>query len=603
MARVYLAVHRGGRELCVVKQLLDGSERVEPLVRRFERETTLARRLIHPNIPRVREAGWDGERPFISFEYVAGQTLQAVLEAARARGERLPAAVGAHVVRELLRALVYAHELTGDRGQPLDLVHRDLSPRNVLVGYDGAIKLIDFGVARADVDDFRTATGVLVGTLAYLSPEQTSGSRVDQRSDVYAACALAFEVFSGRSLVPLSSPLQMIAQIRALDPPVLRAEVPGFPAPLDLLLRRGLARDPEARPRTARALADALEDAAAPLGRADRAALASLMGTLFPGAEAAMARKIEEARAEWTQVAELEPTWVAPRALDPAATADDGGEASTATWRAGASAPRAEPEPLADTPPAHLLAASEERTPVVPSGLRPLPPSSKLAIGASLVALTLTVALISERVSSSVRERSAPPSLAAVPLEPPPGPKPIRSGEMAPEITPAVRARVEGAADHAITPPTGGASADRAGTTGAPADHASAGGIAGGAPKKQRSPRRPEGGDRTRALAPEPSRDPTEPTRPEHRRPGHAPTDDRWAALERELARLREDPADGPRFEALVAELKRAAEPLGAEERRRVVAAADAAARSGDVDKLALGLERLITYGRASKAD
>src|SRR5262245_59544784 len=166
MAEVYLAVHRAdGRfeKQVAVKVLLPELAEDPQLVELFLYEARLAAGLTHPNICQVFDAGEDAGRHFMVLEYLAGQTLGRVIRRGMRVGRLLPAALAAHVVARAAEALAYAHERVGPDGRPLAIVHRDVSPGNVMVTYDGQVKLLDFGIARAADRKFRTRTGVVRG--------------------------------------------------------------------------------------------------------------------------------------------------------------------------------------------------------------------------------------------------------------------------------------------------------------------------------------------------------------------------------------------------------------------------------------------------------
>jgi serine/threonine-protein kinase len=219
-----------------------------------------------------------------------GQTLEAVLARSDERQEGMPPPVAVAITLRILDALAYAHALTSPSGEPLNLVHRDLSPGNIMVGYDGQVKLIDFGVAQVRIDSFRTAPGMMVGTLRYMSPEQAATAEVDHRSDLYTVGAVLFEMLTGRSLVPKGKALEVLQTILDAPLPPLRRAGADFPEALEAVVHRSLAKAPEDRWPHAGAFRDALRAAAAPLGRANRTHLGLLVSQLFPDEELAAQR-------------------------------------------------------------------------------------------------------------------------------------------------------------------------------------------------------------------------------------------------------------------------------------------------------------------------
>lgn len=243
MAQLYVARKDGARELCVLKRLLVELETDETARARFQREAHVASYLSHPNIVKTIDAGFEGGTFCIASELVAGQTLELVLERLRELGRSLPPEAAIAIVMKLLDALSYAHALRGEDGLGLEIVHRDLSPRNILIDFGGEVKIIDFGVARGKLDQFRTAPGVVVGSLEYMSPEQASASPVDRRSDLYSVAVVLYEMLTGRYVVPRNAQLteSLSAIVRDMPPPVSVA-APHLSRALDPVLNKALAK-------------------------------------------------------------------------------------------------------------------------------------------------------------------------------------------------------------------------------------------------------------------------------------------------------------------------------------------------------------------------
>jgi eukaryotic-like serine/threonine-protein kinase len=187
MARVLLMVARGRSgvsKLLVVKELLAEIKEDPEFLAMFLDEARLAARLNHPNVVQTYEVSEDGPTPVIVMEYLEGQSLAAVLN--RIGRAQMPLQLHLHILLQALTGLHYAHELRDFDGTPLGVVHRDVSPQNIFVTYEGQVKLVDFGIAKASSSSGRTRTGVFKGKVAYASPEQTASSTVDRRSDVFA---------------------------------------------------------------------------------------------------------------------------------------------------------------------------------------------------------------------------------------------------------------------------------------------------------------------------------------------------------------------------------------------------------------------------------
>jgi len=201
MAEVYLArttVAQGLNKTLVIKKIHTAYARSRQFVTMFVDEAKIALGLNHPNIIQVFDFGAVGDTYFLAMEYVEGMDLLRVLqEAAKAR-VRLPYGLSAYIVQQLAKGLDYAHRKTDEFGQPLSIVHRDISPQNILLSWDGGVKIVDFGIARAR--DVHEEQGVIKGKFAYMSPEQARGEPVDCRSDVFAAGIVLFELVCARPL-------------------------------------------------------------------------------------------------------------------------------------------------------------------------------------------------------------------------------------------------------------------------------------------------------------------------------------------------------------------------------------------------------------------
>ncbi|MBI1945505.1 MAG: serine/threonine protein kinase [Deltaproteobacteria bacterium] len=285
MGEVYLAhePHDGAPRLCVVKTVRAefASDRVA--ARRFVDEARTSALLAHRNIVAVYDVGEDGGTPYIAVEYVPGRDLMAVYVAARAAGGAVPEAIAIYLTAELLDALDYAHQAVDPRsGAPLHVVHRDVSPQNVLVSFDGAVKLIDFGIARCAVRDELTHVGQLVGKLRYISPEQARGEPVGPATDIWAACVTACELLTGQRFWGDRRP-EAVAPLLAVGAPVDPPGFGGLDVEVQVAIGAGLDVDAARRPSAAE-LRDRLRQLLAGRGVAEPAAhTAALLEQLFAG--------------------------------------------------------------------------------------------------------------------------------------------------------------------------------------------------------------------------------------------------------------------------------------------------------------------------------
>ena len=230
----------------------------------FVEEARLASSIRHPNVVSVLDVVHEGDDVFLVLEYVHGESLSRALTGSIARNEQIPSEVVAAIVIDSLRGLHAAHELRDASGELLNLVHRDVSPQNILIGVDGSARLVDFGIAKARDRIFFTQGAELRGKLPYMAPEQLRDEPVDRRADIWAAGVVLWEALTGRRLFAADNPGATIQKILAPSPPPPPSSVRPELARFDALLRRTFMLDPEARTPTAQALADELETACPP---------------------------------------------------------------------------------------------------------------------------------------------------------------------------------------------------------------------------------------------------------------------------------------------------------------------------------------------------
>lgn len=260
MAEVFLARRRCAEatyKVLVVKRILPEHVSAPNFRAMFAGEARLATRLNHPNIVQVydfQDAEEEGQ--LLSMEYVEGPDLGKVARRAREEKQPFPPFVAAHIASEVGRGLHYAHERKDDRGQPLDIVHRDVSPQNILVSFDGAVKVADFGIAAASV--FREEPGVLKGKLGYMSPEQSRGEKVDRRSDIFSLGVVLYELLTGRPLYRTDEGRELIDQVRQANIEAPSVIAPGVPPELEIIVMRALSRNREDRFQTAREFSAAI---------------------------------------------------------------------------------------------------------------------------------------------------------------------------------------------------------------------------------------------------------------------------------------------------------------------------------------------------------
>jgi serine/threonine-protein kinase len=227
-------------------------------------EARMASRVRHANVVSTLDVVEDGRELLLVMEYVAGEALSRLLATAGAWSEPVPVEVAVAVSAGILHGLHAAHEARSDRGEPLELVHRDVSPQNILIGADGVPRLVDFGVAKAVGRCQATREGELKGKLAYMAPEQCRGEPATRRSDIWSASAVAWEMLTGRRLFDGISEPQIFGQVlsQRIQPP--GKLIPAIPPELDAVILRGLRRAPDQRFATAREMALELESCIRP---------------------------------------------------------------------------------------------------------------------------------------------------------------------------------------------------------------------------------------------------------------------------------------------------------------------------------------------------
>ncbi len=449
MGRVEVALdegHAGIARVVALKRQLPEAQH-DALVDMFLREARIAALLDHPNVIRAYDYGTKEGELFLAMEYVEGETLALVLE--RAKDNRLPPMLAAHVVAEICEGLHAAHELRDAFGQPLGIVHRDVSPHNVMIGYDGRVRLVDFGVAKVDLGARLTRTGEVKGKAAYMSPEQALGDALDRRSDLYAVGAVLFESVSGRRMWPGDTDMEVIRRLALEEPPRLE----DAPALLVDLQTRLVRRNRDERPATARAVAEELRSW---LGEAKGEALREEMVSLF---REDMEKKEERLRE--------------------ALFAATGKRAQSPTNEAGGSTPKAPPAPitekmlgtaqapstpesalafaptLAGTPPSNTpaIAPPDVQGLTAPGMARSYPPAPVAATDprgshlpvllrwgavAAITIAALTLGIIALRTSSMTRDVAPAASVPAPSVTPPSAPPAITPPPSAPStIAPA----------------------------------------------------------------------------------------------------------------------------------------------------------------------
>ncbi len=262
MADVFLSVARGQmgvNRLVVIKRLRQALAEEVSFRTMFLDEARLAARLAHPNIVHTYEVGEHQGVYFIAMEFLEGQSLNKIEREAIRKKQFLEPDVCARIIADALTGLHHAHELTDYDGSPLGIIHRDVSPHNIFVTYDGHTKLVDIGIAKAALSSTETEDGVLKGKVAYMAPEQASGGHVDRRADVFAMGIVLWEMIARRRLMSGENAAATLNRLMNMPIPPLSKYVPEIDRELESIVAKSLMKDRELRFQTALEMRDALD--------------------------------------------------------------------------------------------------------------------------------------------------------------------------------------------------------------------------------------------------------------------------------------------------------------------------------------------------------
>jgi serine/threonine-protein kinase len=409
-----LAGSQGFARIVAIKRLHSQYGKDPEFVEMFVDEARLAARVRHPNVVSTLDVVEGSGELLVVMEYIHGETLARVNRKLRDRGERVPPDIAAAIMLGVLQGLHAAHEAKTEHGASLGIVHRDVSPQNIIVGADGTPRVLDFGVAKAAWRAVTTQEGQVKGKLSYMAPEQVNGLAIDRRVDIYAAGIVFWETLTGARLFEGDNPGMLTARVLegAKEPP--SARVSGISTALDELVMKALERKPENRYATAMEMAVALEKAT-PIATSRRVGewLSEMVGdslaeraryvehverTSSPSMEAAIAIDVPMDRPET-------PTHVLPLPAPPASVREPGSLSRGVVTRSEPSALEGQPRPR--------------------SLARPL----AFGIGAACIVVLGAYVMMRSRhdTAAPVVASSAPPSAetSAAPSEPaPPPPQP-----------------------------------------------------------------------------------------------------------------------------------------------------------------------------------
>ncbi len=285
MAEVFRARDTERGTIVALKRILPQIAEDEDFIQMFEDEARVARQLEHPHIARMLDFGQVGIHYYIAFEYVNGKDMRAVFDRAVKLNQPLPLPFLLYVFSRIGEGLSYAHARKDKDGAPVSIVHRDVSPQNIVVSFDGDVKLIDFGIAKAAGKLSRTAVGTIKGKFGYMSPEQIRGLDVDQRTDVFSLGICMWELLTLKRLFQAENELLVLEKIRNYVIPPVSSINPSVPAELDRIVMKALAKDTSERYRQTRDLFRDLNVLSQGLAvQASRDDIAKIMRDAFPDA-------------------------------------------------------------------------------------------------------------------------------------------------------------------------------------------------------------------------------------------------------------------------------------------------------------------------------
>jgi eukaryotic-like serine/threonine-protein kinase len=263
MAEIFLAKQsglEGFEKVVVIKRILPSLAQDQEFVQMFRDEARIAAKLSHPNIVQIYDLGKSDDTDYIAMEYVSGRNVQHMINKQLARGTNLPIEHCLRIIAGVCDGLHYAHSRKDFDGKPMDIVHRDISPQNILVRFDGGVKVVDFGIAKASTQLAQTRANVLKGKYAYMSPEQVKGQKIDHRSDLFSLGLVMYEMLTGVRAFERDNSLKTLKAIVQEKPINPREYNPDLPMEVIKLLSKALEKHPDRRYKNAQEFQLAVED-------------------------------------------------------------------------------------------------------------------------------------------------------------------------------------------------------------------------------------------------------------------------------------------------------------------------------------------------------
>lgn len=251
MAEVYWAKqigYAGFEKSVALKRILPHVANSQEFKKMFHYEANLSAMLQHTNIAQVFSSGESQNYIYIVMEFIDGKNLRQLFDYANSMNLEIPIECSCYIICETLKGLNFAHNFLNDKtGEPLDIIHRDVSPQNIMISYDGSVKIVDFGIAKAKISTETTQAGILKGKYSYMSPEQTKSKTLDRRSDIFSAGIVLWELLAQQRLFASETDIDTIENVRACEVPSLVKINPKIPKALDLIVAKSLAQNPSER--------------------------------------------------------------------------------------------------------------------------------------------------------------------------------------------------------------------------------------------------------------------------------------------------------------------------------------------------------------------
>jgi serine/threonine protein kinase len=263
MAEVFLAKRigmKGFEKLLAIKRIHPQFSENEEFIAMFIDEAKLAAKLNHRNIVQIYDFGSQQDSYYIAMEYIFGKDLRSIMKKSKDRGEHLPLAQCAYIITEAAKGLEYAHTLKDHFGKPLQIIHRDISPQNILLSYEGEVMLADFGIAKAASKSTETRAGVLKGKILYMSPEQAWGKTIDRRSDLYSLGVVLYEMATNRKIFDADSEFSMLEKVRNAEVEFPSDIFESLPKNFLHIIKKALEKNPENRYQSAHEMRVDLEN-------------------------------------------------------------------------------------------------------------------------------------------------------------------------------------------------------------------------------------------------------------------------------------------------------------------------------------------------------